>query len=80
MHFSDFAGEKLFDSCAGGILLGTLFTGADTAAHDLAVDTHLDGEFLIVIRAGFTGKPVDNLLVFLLLDQLLQSGLIVLIL
>ena len=61
-QISLFIGEQSFDGAVSGILLGTLFAAAGTHAGHLGVDQQLHHELLIVVRAAFPHKAVNNLL------------------
>ena len=63
------------DPC--GILLGALFAGAGAGADGNAVELDFHPEPLVVIRALLPHQTVAENLVLLLLDLLLQGGLVV---
>ena len=58
-------------------LLGALFAAADTAADHIAVKVYLDHEFFIVIRALGRNQHIFHPFFRVLLDDLLQAGLVI---
>ena len=68
---------QFFQGNSCGVLLGTLLTGAGTLTNHLIVQQHLGCEQFVMVGAGLTHQTVAQNLIFLLLHQFLQRGLIV---